>query len=449
MQEKMGLQSVTLLILGLVSYSYASCPICGGVDPELDEQLRTVRDLAVNWLADEQNVDGSWPDVNTQNAILGLQLADQSWLAGQGLGERLLTRARLEYELMQYLLPWRSQCWRPLKDLELGGGRLGQYILALNASCISADDFYGLNLNSLVVRLLKQFPEENFNNDFQYSLAILSLCSSETNIFRKALVRLARGFDASRPCVSQFGLGDSGHSIDTLSMQVMAMVCARSQAIDKNVPNWDSILSTRVQCIIDDQNDDGSFGNAITTALAIQALTAANASLTSWDCVDAVEFLLTQHTEGNFGGVGSTAQIIPILGCNNFGSLQNATITCPLLTATPILPPIQPDDNSTTFQVKVIVNNETETYSVTILTGENLYYGMIRLADVNSDFTFETSDSAFGQSVDAINGVADDADNSLYWTIHIGQEGTYAASGIEGLYPSEEEVYLFILTDFS
>lgn len=81
--------------------------VIGGVDPQLDERLRTVRDLAVNWLADQQNVDGSWPDINTQNAILGLQLADQSWLADQGLGERLLTKGRLEYELMQYVLPWR------------------------------------------------------------------------------------------------------------------------------------------------------------------------------------------------------------------------------------------------------------------------------------------------------------------------------------------------------
>lgn len=75
--------------------------------PDLDGQLDNVRGLAVQWLAAQQNVDGSWPNVNTQNVILGLQLADPDWLANQSLGDRLLTKSRLEYEMMQPILTWR------------------------------------------------------------------------------------------------------------------------------------------------------------------------------------------------------------------------------------------------------------------------------------------------------------------------------------------------------
>lgn len=113
-------------------------------------------------------------------------------------------------------------------------------------------------------------------------------------------------------------------------MQVMAMVCARDQAIDKNVPNWDSILSARIQCILDTQNDDdGSFGNATSTALAIQALTAASIDPTIWSCNETVPWLLKQQTNGDFGGIDATAQILPFLYCSNFGSFRNTTIDCP------------------------------------------------------------------------------------------------------------------------
>lgn len=63
---------------------------------------------------------------------------------------------------------------------------------------------------------------------------------------------------------------DPGHNIDILSLEVMAMVCARDQAIQQGIRRWDRVLSARVQCIIDGQSDDGSFGNAITTSLAVQ-----------------------------------------------------------------------------------------------------------------------------------------------------------------------------------
>ncbi|KAJ8038489.1 Gastric intrinsic factor [Holothuria leucospilota] len=202
-------------------------------------------------------------------------------------------------------------------------------MLSLQSVCRPTDDFYGVDLKCAMTNVLRDFPEENFNNFFQYSFAILSMCSCEADIFWKALLKLAEGSDKSDPCFSQIG-DDWDHHISILSMQVMAMVCARDQAIDKNVPNWDSILSARIQCILDAQNDDdGSFGNATSTALAVQALTAANIDPTIWSCNQTVPWLLRQQTNGDFGGIDATAQILPFLYCSNFGSLRNIIINCP------------------------------------------------------------------------------------------------------------------------
>ncbi|XP_071826222.1 cobalamin binding intrinsic factor-like [Apostichopus japonicus] len=451
----MDIKIVLASIFLTASLVEGSCPICGGGNATLEQEVSDVRDLAIQWLADQQELGGSWPSLNTQNAILGLQLADPGWLAGHGLKERLFTKERLEYELLRELLPALcndgdddssssdsdedcDECCT--RSFGRGAGVLGQYMLALQSVCCPTDDFYGVDLKCSMTKLLRDFPEPNFNNFFQFSLAILSLCSCNATIFEKGLVKLADGSDKNDPC---------SDDIDTLSLEVMAMVCATDQAIYYDVENWYDILDERVQCILYAQNANKSFGNAITTALAIQALTAAGVDPTYWCCETAVTWLLAQQTDGDFDGVGATAQIIPFLGCNNFGSLQTIQIDCPNLPTPPVPPVIEPGDDTVTFDIEVRANGDVESYQVTILNGENLYFGMIRLADLNNDFTFESSGSAFGESIDAINGDFDDSVNSLYWTIHIGQEGTYAPKGIEGLFPSDDEVYIFILTDFS
>lgn len=432
-----------LLGLLLIVVSGKSCPICGGGHSGLEEQVNEVRELAIQWLAGQQNYDGSWPSINTQNAILGLQLADPNWFSGKSLDEKSLTTSRLEYELVQYLLPWRTRR-APLGQLDISAGRLGQYMLALESVCIPVDDFYNNDLTRVMKRLLRR--PDKFTNFFAYGFSVLSMCSRNATIYRRSLVKLAVGSDRKDPCASQFG---EGHSIDILSLQVMAMVCSRAQAIEAGISRWDTILSARVQCIIDGQNEDGTFGNAITTALAVQALTAAGASQSSWNCVDAVEFLISEQTGGDFGGVGATSQIIPFLNCNNFGSLRDIDVQCGPLDTRPVPPVINPGDDTVTFGIETRVNDDVESYQVTILNGESLYFGMIRLSDLNDVFTFETSDSAFGQSIDAINNVSDDPDESLYWTIRINEPGNSAPAGIEGLFPSKGEVYIFILTDFS
>ncbi|KAJ8038502.1 hypothetical protein HOLleu_15946 [Holothuria leucospilota] len=99
--------SCILLMIPLGEASPRHCLLCGGQHADTEAQLVQVRETAVQWMADQQTGDGRWPNVNTQKAILGLQLANYSWLANQELNRRRLTKSRLEYELLGQLLPER------------------------------------------------------------------------------------------------------------------------------------------------------------------------------------------------------------------------------------------------------------------------------------------------------------------------------------------------------
>ncbi|KAJ8038492.1 hypothetical protein HOLleu_15932 [Holothuria leucospilota] len=80
---------------------------------------------------------------------------------------------------------------------------------------------------------------------------------------------------------------------------------------------------------MDGQNDDdGSFGNATTTALAVQALIAASIDPATWSCNVTLFWRLDQQTNGDFGGTEATSQILPVLYCKNFGSLRDITVDC-------------------------------------------------------------------------------------------------------------------------
>ncbi|PIK54888.1 hypothetical protein BSL78_08225 [Apostichopus japonicus] len=181
----------------------------------------------------------------------------------------------------------------------------------------------------------------------------------------------------------------------------------------------------------------------------MQALTAAGVDPTYWCCETAVTWLLAQQTDGDFGGVGATAQIIPFLGCNNFGSLKTIQIDCPNF-GTP--PRIMPGDTTVTFTLKVSFGGSpaNQTYPVTIIDGESLFFGMIRLQDSDSSFTFQTQGSAFGEFLVSINGVTSNFAASLFWGIFVIENGmtSSANAGVEGLFPQDGDCFLFELTFF-
>ncbi|PIK34066.1 hypothetical protein BSL78_29114 [Apostichopus japonicus] len=72
--QDIAMKFILLAIIGLTVAARtvcAGCPICGGGNSTLVDQVEQVKDLSVSWLAAQQNIDGSWPSLNTQKRHLG------------------------------------------------------------------------------------------------------------------------------------------------------------------------------------------------------------------------------------------------------------------------------------------------------------------------------------------------------------------------------------------
>lgn len=153
----------------------------------------------------------------------------------------------------------------------LSGGRVALYILGALASCRDPSNFYSFNLVSSLKAKLSKYPQAGFNHRFQYSLAVIALCSS-----RHGLGRMKFGYVGKILESIQKQLSSVFASGDTLAMQIMALTCVKksiikgkgSEAILEKIEEGINIASTE---LVNRQLNDISFGeNEVTAALASQ-----------------------------------------------------------------------------------------------------------------------------------------------------------------------------------
>lgn len=152
----------------------------------------------------------------------------------------------------------------------LSGGRVALYILGALASCRDPSNFYNFNLVSSLKAKLSKYPQAGFNHRFQYSLAVMALCSS-----RHGLGRMKFGYVGKILESVQKQLSSAFASGDTLAMQIMALTCVKksikgkgSEAILEKIEEGIDIASTE---LVNRQLNDISFGeNDVTAALASQ-----------------------------------------------------------------------------------------------------------------------------------------------------------------------------------
>ena len=148
----------------------------------------------------------------------------------------------------------------------LSGGRVAHYIHGALASCRDPQNFYDFNLVSSLEIKLSNYPQVGFNHPFQYSLAVLALCSSgrmELGYVNNILLSI------SEQLPSLYASGD------TLAMQIMALTCVtrsikrkESEAILKKIKDGIKEASTE---LVKRQLNDSTFGeNEVTAALALQ-----------------------------------------------------------------------------------------------------------------------------------------------------------------------------------
>lgn len=174
------------------------------------------------------------------------------------------------------------------KDLDTQGannittGRIAYYVLGVLAICKDPKSFRGVNLVQRLQQGLKEYPVTGFDHPFQYSLAVLALCISGNgqNLYRNytlAIEKMMRDNVSSNP----------GHSSDTVSMAIMALTCMYDKQPRPKRCYFLScyrrrrhslryllkrIITRAASWLGKQQKRDGSFGNSITSALAVQVI---------------------------------------------------------------------------------------------------------------------------------------------------------------------------------
>ena len=150
----------------------------------------------------------------------------------------------------------------------LSGGRVAHYVLGALASCRDPRNFYDFNLVRSLETKLSNYPQVGFNHPFQYSLAVLALCSS-------GRMKLALGYVKNILLSISEQLPSVHASGDTLAMQIMALTCAsksikkkKSEAILKRIK--DGIKDASTELVIRQLNDSTFGQNEVTAALALQ-----------------------------------------------------------------------------------------------------------------------------------------------------------------------------------
>eukprot|EP00057_Strongylocentrotus_purpuratus_P014246 XP_011668720.1 PREDICTED: uncharacterized protein CG3556 isoform X1 [Strongylocentrotus purpuratus] len=402
--------------------------ICGPeTNQTLAQRIQSSQWKASDWLLDQQTEDWGWDFLSTGSAILSLQLANETWKNDLESMEAQLTIKQLNIEVLREISHRHS-----FKEMSVG--KLGYYAMALHASCHNASNFHGHNIMKHLHHRVDDFDTNQTKNYFPYSLALLALCSSGSEVPHSAIATLeeVQGDDGCFP----FG-------VDVTSMAVMAMACMQDSFNSPQRLNpLRDMMRKGSECIMGHQTSDGWFGesNVISTALAAQALIAAGEPPSLWRCEDALYHILdAQEEDGHFGSQGGTIQILPLLSNRHHGSLADVQQDCPVKDVMHGIPLIgrQDETHAVNFEISQELENSVAIFSpflVDILPGESVYRAMERARQIGY-FSFESKLSQFGNYITSINNVVNDNANGLYWFIYsVDENGDQfmAETGAEG-----------------
>ncbi|XP_071790664.1 cobalamin binding intrinsic factor-like isoform X1 [Asterias amurensis] len=418
---------------------------------------------ATRWLLTQQEADWSWNEgTSSSSVVLAMQLANENWFLEKGLKTQLGVK-QLEIELLAELARSARQSGcdnnseRHPRLVQIPVGRLALYILALESTCHDTTDFYGNDLVEILERNMKHFPRKDFNNYFQYSLGVLALCQSGTQAVKLKHIRQLLEGQEDDGCYMFDGQG-----ADVSSLSLMALSCAEDSVPESYRSHFERHFNKTMDCILSKQNEDGSVGNHISTALASQALLAANVDPIVWKKEQAFQHIFnSQDEDGHFGNLGATVQILPILANRHHGSVKEVKAACLLNDAQPTA--AQPASNQSAattelgppITIQITVENsvhedqETVTVPVTGPAGLTLFQFLQRAMEISGDqFWFESKMTDFGNFMTSINGIPNDGVKHTYWTILIGPERESASTGSDGITPEDGNEYIFYYKAF-
>ncbi|KAG7174955.1 Eukaryotic cobalamin-binding domain-containing protein [Homarus americanus] len=255
---------------------------------------------AVEWVVGQRRADWGWGS-DTAHTLLALRLANATWFAPENLDAQLSTK-QLELELVLRL--WKH------RELPLTTGHLAVNVMALVALCRDPRAFYSKDLVAML-------GHQEGGVDFEVAFAQLATCTAGHHV-RKSRIRRLVEMSTERNKI---------HSIDTLSVVILALHCAQHQRRH----DLKHFIDQAVHTLLHHQAADGSFNkNLHSTALALQAMLSSQLA-GSWNATRAQEYVMShQRPDGSFGSLFDTNAVLPLMGGRTL--LDVALRRCPRVT---------------------------------------------------------------------------------------------------------------------
>ncbi|XP_071538689.1 LOW QUALITY PROTEIN: uncharacterized protein CG3556-like [Panulirus ornatus] len=370
---------------------------------------------AVEWVVSQRKPDWGWGS-DTANTVLSLRLANATWFAPENFEAQLAIK-QLELELVLRL--WKH------RELPLTTGHLAVNVMALVALCRDPRAFYSKDLVAMV-------GHQEGVVDFEVAFAQLSICTAGHHV-RKSRVRRLIDMTTDQSKI---------HSIDTLSVVILALHCAQHQRRH----DLRHFIDHAVHTLLHHQAADGSFnGNLHSTALALQAMMSSQLA-GSWNATRAQEYVIShQRPDGSFGSLFDTNAVLPLLGGRTL--LDVALRRCSRVTHdtvdsddapvddfempedTPPVPsglPSRQDVSNTTSEEMVKMtyiiwkgNNATSNYNLTFTVPVNTtFLTVMKMAAEQDDrFVFSASHWGHGLYIHTLAGAKEQKLGYWFWLL--------------------------------
>lgn len=421
------------------TYPTAETPLMDNVDSSLER--------AQAWLSTQRAQDWGWHN-DTPLVTLALQLSNGAGVHGEdalsmtsGSLETQLSAKQMEVEIL--ILLWRHH------EVPVSSARLAQYTMALNSLCQDPRQFHS---HDLIGAVQHHEPQK----DYEFAFSTLAACSSNAHVRKRQIRRLLDIANAA-----------NDHNIDTVAMVILALRCIVKDHRHRNLHHFvrrPSIGLAR------QQQSDGSFGGLRATTLAMQALQDATELTDYWNRTAALTWILArQNTDGNFGNVASTADVVLALSTRGLSAVRDLDcghsypdsglenhVELDGVTKFSATHGNDSDARNVTVSYTLWVGtNITENYTVIITAPRNIsFFNVMQMAaDMDSHFVFQASEWPNGHYVHTLAGHKEEPMGYHYWLLYRLPElpdplsppanQLVAPVGVDGLVIEDGDHYLF------
>ncbi|XP_023239781.1 uncharacterized protein CG3556-like [Centruroides sculpturatus] len=436
---------VTLLIGWMINSVFVS-----GIDFQIqvneNPKINESRQKALEWLFSVQDSNGSWGS-ETHRILTSIILSDETFR-----NEKHLKYYKAFEELKTKLSFALSE-----RITSISAGQLALYANALMTNCYDPQNFNGVNIISKMI-------EKKKISSYEIGLVSLSAC-----LAKKEHDVILMGTDFLQKLNPLF--------VDARAMIVMALICIRDKYKENKMNKY---IQEQLELLKGLQTSKGNFGNIYSSALVIQALTAAKEK-DGWSYEKGINYVLSeQKHDGSFGDLLATYFVLPVLNGRSFVDIGN--VGCEKLKVTDY------SKNPINQKVELITENSTGPL-IPHLTEYNLkqisqfHKNLINVVfsiwsersgkkscftfrskkftvPENSSFlevmkvaqkedkrySFKAKKYSWGSFIEEIDGIHNDNDNHYYWMLYkINETGdlVLTSEGADKERPKNNDHYIF------